>query len=195
MAENRSMKTISILLIITNIVLVLCLCLVAILVLAGFGTLIYLINYSPGYSSTDSITVNVSQPAPDFQLSTLDGETFSLKQFSGHPVLLNFWATWCVPCKEEMPLIVERYQQYQPDLVVLAVDEGESLSDVKTFLAENALPFIILLDESQEIGDLYGIYGYPTTFFIDVSGIVQAVEVGSMDINTIDKDLLLVGVP
>jgi thiol-disulfide isomerase/thioredoxin len=195
MTENRSMKTVSILLIITNIAVVLCLCLTACLMLAGLGTIIYLINYPSGLSSTDSTTVNVSQSAPDFQLDDLYGKTFSLKQFSGHPVLLNFWATWCGPCKEEMPLIVESYRIYQPDLVVLAVNEGETILDVTTFLADNPLPFMILLDESQEVGDLYGVYAYPTTFFVDASGIVQAVEVGSMDSNTIDEDLLLVGVP
>lgn len=195
MTENRSMKTISILLIITNIAVVLCLCLTACLMLAGIGTIIFLINYPPGYSSTNSTTVNVSQSAPDFQLVDLYNKTFSLKQFSGHPVLLNFWATWCGPCKEEMPLIVESYRIYQPDLVVLAVNEGETILDVTTFLADTPLPFMILLDESQEVGDLYGIYAYPTTFFVDASGIVQAIEVGSMDSNTIDKDLLLVGVP
>jgi cytochrome c biogenesis protein CcmG/thiol:disulfide interchange protein DsbE len=94
-----------------------------------------------------------------------------------------------------MPLIAKRYLQYQPDLIVLAVEEGESFSDVKKFVEENDLPFTVLLDEAIEIGNLYGIGAYPTTFFVDGNGVVQAVEIGSMDSNTIDQNLLLVGVP
>jgi peroxiredoxin len=195
MSQDRGWKTISILLIISNAVLILCLCAMAVVFLAGIGLVVFETNYTSGISSSQAVTVQVGQPAPAFQLTGLDGKTVSLQQYSGQPILINFWATWCGPCKDEMPLIAERYLQYQPDLIVLAIEEGESLSDVKKFSEENNLPFLILLDEAIEIGNLYGIDAYPTTFFVDGNGVVQAVEIGSMDSNTIDQDLLLVGVP
>jgi peroxiredoxin len=195
MAQDRSWKTISILLIISNAVLILCLLATACVALAGIGWVVYQINSTSGISSSETTAVQVGQSAPDFQLSGLDGKKVSLQQYNGHPVLINFWATWCSPCKDEMPLIAKRYLQYQPDLIVLAIEEGESFSDVKKFVEENDLPFTVLLDEAIEIGNLYGIGAYPTTFFVDGNGVVQAVEIGSMDSNTIDQNLLLVGVP
>jgi peroxiredoxin len=194
MGQDRSLKTISVLLIVSNILLVLCLCSAACAALTGFGWLVYTLN-SVSSASTGADLLAVGQPAPDFQLTNLDGQTVSLLQYQGHPVLLNFWAVWCGPCKDEMPLILERYRQYQPDLVVLAIDQGDSAEDVKRYVEESGLAFIVLLDEASATGELYGLYAYPTTFFVDANGIIQAVEVGSMDETTIDDGLFLVGVP
>jgi peroxiredoxin len=194
MAQDRSLKTISVLLIVSNAVLVLCLCATACAALTGFGWLVYALN-SVSSASTGADLLVVGQPALDFQLTDLDGRTVSLLQYQGHPVLLNFWAVWCGPCKEEMPLILERYRQYQPDLIVLAVDQGDSAEDVRRYVDEAQLTFPVLLDEASALGELYGIYAYPTTFFVDANGVIQAVEVGSMDETTIDDDLFLVGVP
>jgi len=131
-------------------------------------------------------------PAPDFALESLTRETLRLSDPStrlrqsgqalrGHPILINFWATWCGPCRQEMPLLQKYYRENQPDLVVLAVNAGEDRSVVKAFVDEFGLTFDVLLDPDGRVQALYNIRGYPTTFFLDVSGTIQAVWVGPLD--------------
>ncbi len=123
-----------------------------------------------------------SVPAPDFQLSTIDGQSVSLSAMHGHPVLLNFWATWCGPCRFEMPSLQEIYndQEYSDKgLVILAVDIGEDAVTVQKFLLENKLSFTVLLDTDQSVAAKYNIRAIPTTFFIDKDGIIKGVKIGA----------------
>jgi thiol-disulfide isomerase/thioredoxin len=119
--------------------------------------------------------------APDVMLPSLSGETLSLSQLKGKPVLMNFWATWCVPCREEMPMIVDAAKKYErTGLSVLAVNvqEGEAL--VKPFVDEFALPFPILMDKDGAVVNRYRVRGIPTTVFIDREGIIRSVYLGPM---------------
>jgi len=122
----------------------------------------------------------VGELAPDFQLPNLEGQSISLSDFRGEPVLVNFWASWCGPCIYEMPFIQEVYEEWSASgLVVLAINKGESLSTAKDFMQSDNYSFPVLLDISQDVALEYNIRGIPTTFFIDKDGIIQAIKVGA----------------
>jgi len=136
----------------------------------------------------------VDKLAPDFQLQTLDGQAVSLGDFRGNPVLLNFWATWCGPCRFEMPFIQEIFEKKEwsdTGLVILAIDIGESPSEVKEFMENYDLSFAVLLDTNQDVALEYNIRAIPTTFFIDKDGIIQDIKVGAFSGKTeIEKRLI-----
>ena len=122
----------------------------------------------------------VGKLVPDFELDTLDGQTVVLSQLSGTPVLLNFWATWCGPCRHEMPYLQQVYEDWPGDeLVLLTINIGESPSQVAEFMQGQGLSFPVLLDSQGEIAEKYGIRGIPTTFFIDKDGIIQDIRIGA----------------
>ena len=133
----------------------------------------------------------VGNLAPDFQLDNLDGKPVALSDLKGKPVLLNFWATWCPPCRDEMPYIQEIYEEWSgKGLELLAVNMGDSSSKVKRFLENYNLSFPVLLDTKQTVAQKYNIRGIPATFFIDENGIIQVVKVGAfVDKQEIEKSL------
>jgi len=126
------------------------------------------------------IAPQVGAIAPDFSLVTLDGESVRLSDFHGKPVILNFWATWCPPCREEMPALEEIWQQYGAGgVVVLGVDQGESTAVVERFIRENVdTSFPILMDSNHAVGNSYFVRSLPTTFFIDRNGFIQEIRIG-----------------
>ncbi len=121
------------------------------------------------------------QPAPDFDLQSLDGKNMKLSDFRGKAVLLNFWATWCGPCKIEMPWFVELQKEYGPQgfqIVGVAMDEDASSEDIAKFTKELGVNYPILLGKDS-VGQSYGGVGVlPTTFFIDREGKLVAREFG-----------------
>lgn len=140
---------------------------------------------------------SVGKPAPDFQLSSLDGQLVSLSDLKGSPVLLNFWASWCGPCVHEMPYLQQIYEKWQVmGLVLLAINIMESPSEVDNFMQSQGLNFPVLLDSNGAIATQYDIQAIPTTFLIDSSGIVQEVRVGAFQSTAeIEESLLkLIGV-
>lgn len=117
----------------------------------------------------------VGRLAPHFALSTLGQTTLAPSDFRGHPVIVLFWATWCEPCVEEMPLLAELREQHADDgLVVLAVNVEEGRDVVQAFEAEHSTPFPLLLDEDGEATRQYRVVGVPSTFFIDRKGVLRA---------------------
>jgi peroxiredoxin len=130
--------------------------------------------------------------APDFTLATTDGDAIQLSALQGRPVVVNFWATWCPPCRAEMPELEALWQRFgQGSVMVLGVDQGESAVVVERFAREEVpTSFPLLLDESQEVGRLYQVHALPTTFFIDAQGRIQDVKVGG----PLDMATLLAGV-
>jgi len=118
--------------------------------------------------------------APDFQLSSLDEQSVSLSDFRGKPVLLNFWASWCDPCRFEMPFIQTIYEEWTgKGLVVLAVNLQESPARVREFMETLGLSFPVLLATSQDVPLEYNIRSIPTTFFIDKDGVIQDMKIGA----------------
>ncbi|NKF08454.1 TlpA family protein disulfide reductase [Clostridium gasigenes] len=121
------------------------------------------------------------EKAIDFKLKDLNGKDVSLNDFKGKNVLLNFWATWCPPCKAEMPDIEKLYQENKnSDLVILAVNLGEDKQTVKSFIEKNKYNFDILLDSDQDVAIKYNIVSIPTSFFIDKEGNIVSKKIGAM---------------
>ena len=122
----------------------------------------------------------VGRPAPDFALPRVDGPEMRLADLRGRVVLLNVWATWCEPCKVEMPLLQRLAQEHPDQVVVLGVNYGEDPAKVQAFAAAYGLTFPLLLDPEHEVVRLYGVRGLPTTVVIDPEGIVRAVHLGAL---------------
>jgi cytochrome c biogenesis protein CcmG/thiol:disulfide interchange protein DsbE len=134
----------------------------------------------------------VGREAPNFSLNDTTGRIVSLSTFRGRPVLLNFWATWCIPCRTEMPLINRAYEAHRKDLRVLAVDLQEPSSDVNHFARSYHLAFTPLLDSSGSVSDLYRLSPNgpkPVTFWVDRSGKIRFIHYGQMDQTDISTGL------
>jgi len=119
--------------------------------------------------------------APDFTLDTLDGTKVTLSKLRGKIVLINLWATWCPPCRAEMPALENAYKQYKDSGVVvlgLNVTNQDSEKDIPPFVDEFGLTFPILLDRDGSVSALYQLKGLPTTYFVNREGIIRTVVVG-----------------
>lgn len=119
--------------------------------------------------------------APDFTLETLEGESVTLSDLRGQVVLVNFWATWCPPCKAEMPAFEQAYQDYaDKGFVLLAVNaiQQDSVPAIDIFKANNGLSFPILLDTDSSISRAYQVQSLPTSFFVDKDGVISEVVIG-----------------
>ena len=111
------------------------------------------------------------EQTPDFSLVTPEGKKVSLKDFRGKIVFLNFWASWCIPCREEMPAMERLYQEFKDkNFVVLAVNVKDRKQDAVNFVRELKLTYPIALDPEAEVGRLYGAWGLPTTYLIGPKG-------------------------
>jgi peroxiredoxin len=114
--------------------------------------------------------VEMLPDAPDFELKTLEGKTVHLRDYRGKAVLLNFWATWCVPCKEEMPWLVAFQKQYGPKgFVVLGIAMDESVDPMRKFAQKMELNYPVLIG-NKRIADQYYVKGLPVSIFIDRNG-------------------------
>lgn len=112
-----------------------------------------------------------NSPTPDFALLDPTGKKISLKDFRGKLVFLNFWASWCVPCREEMPAMERLYQEFKNrNFIVLAVNVKDNRRDALAFVKELKLTYPIGLDPDGEVGLLYGAWGLPTTYLIGPKG-------------------------
>lgn len=127
--------------------------------------------------------------APDFTLTNLKGEKVKLFDYRGKPVFLNFWATWCPPCRAEMPLIQKLYQEKGKKIQVLTVNIQEDQQTIEKFLKKNHYTFPVLLDKQGKVANQYWIQGIPTTFLIDKEGIIQTVWIEALQEEDL-KDLL-----
>ncbi len=136
-------------------------------------------NTSPGDAEEG---FNVGNLAPNFGLQSTSGQSVRLSQFRGRPVLLNFWATWCPPCRAEMPLVQKVFENQalaDRGLAIMGIDLGEDPETVKGFLKSNGLSFPVLLDTQQIVAGEYNIRSIPTTFFVNKDGIIRDVRIGA----------------
>jgi thiol-disulfide isomerase/thioredoxin len=121
--------------------------------------------------------------APDLELTTLEGEMIRLSDLRGKVVLINFWASWCPPCRSEMPAMEQIHLEYGPDgFVILAVNNlrQDDLAKADQFVTEMGLTFPILLDADGRISASYQVHSLPTSFFVDQNGIIQEIVIGAM---------------
>jgi len=135
-----------------------------------------------GMIDFDSIGLQVGDMVPDFELATLDGDIIKLSEFLGQRVMLNFWATWCPPCRAEMPDMQKFHES--KDIVILAVNlvgTESSKENVANFIEEFKITFPILLDTDMEVSNLYRIQPIPTSYMIDSSGRIQYKAFGALN--------------
>ena len=110
-------------------------------------------------------------PTPDFSLTDPEGKKISIKDFRGKTVFLNFWATWCEPCREEMPAMEKLYQEYKnKNFVVLAINVKDRKQEALAFVKELKLTYPVAFDPDAEVASLYGAWGLPTTYLIGPKG-------------------------
>jgi peroxiredoxin len=150
------------------------------LLLIGLGLVaVYLIADRLNAPDSEAVAVpRKGNPAPEIELKTPSGETVKLSDYRGQAVLVNLWATWCPPCRAEMPTIEAIYNEYKDQgFVVLAVDMTyqDDAERVPPFVAEQGLTYPILLDETGDVAADYQMLSLPTSFFIDREGIIQDV--------------------
>lgn len=132
----------------------------------------------------------VGSPAPEITLQNLQGETVSLSSMRGRPVLVNFWATWCGPCRVEMPEFQEAYLTHGDDLVILAVNAtNQDNGDIAGFVNDLGLTFPILLDEEGEALSAYDVFAMPTSVFINRDGIIVDIFTGPINRAYIESKL------
>lgn len=128
------------------------------------------------------VGTSVGNVAPDFTLSSTTGETVSLSDYRGQRVMVNFWGTWCPPCRAEMPDMEKFYQENDVEILAVNLTPTESnVSDVTDFIDEFGLSFQVLLDEELAVSSQYGIQPVPTSFMVDSNGIVQYVALGAVN--------------
>jgi peroxiredoxin len=130
---------------------------------------------------------SIGSLAPDFELADLSGKFVRLSDLQGKPVLINFWATWCAPCRTEMPAFQRAYDQYGQEFEILAVNFAEPEEAVQAFVDELEITFPVLLDPQAEVQGLYRVRGYPTTVLIDQTGVVQIYHVGYLSETQLQK--------
>jgi len=143
--------------------------------------------------SRDTVTVGTKtgKLAPDFTLEDLDGNQVSLSDFRGKTVFLNFWATWCPPCRAEMPDIEAVHQENKYwDVVVIGIDIQETRETVQQFTQNGGYSWLFLLDTSGKVAKDYEVKAIPTSFFLDKDGLIQAMQSGSMSKEQMETLLL-----
>ncbi|MBI5029745.1 MAG: TlpA family protein disulfide reductase [Chloroflexi bacterium] len=132
----------------------------------------------------------VNSSAPNFSLSTLDGQAITLGELRGKVVLVNFWATWCIPCREELRDFEEVYtKRHTQGFVILAINEGEDYNTVAQFAQEFRLSYPISIDRDGRVAKRYRVRGLPTSFFIDREGVIHAVNHGQINRAYIEAEL------
>lgn len=121
--------------------------------------------------------------APQFALPALDGQTYTLKKLDGKPVVLNFWASWCGPCRIEAPELVRLYEKYRGKIEIYAINvtASDSVEGARAFADEYGFSFPVLLDDKGEVSQKYGIQPIPTTFFVGGDGVIVDQVIGLVD--------------
>lgn len=130
-----------------------------------------------------STGLSVGLKAPDFELENLAGEKIKLSDFQGKKVMLNFWATWCPPCKAEIPDMQKFHLEEGEDIIILAVNIDPE-NDVAGFAKQMGVTFPVLLDKKNNVNKTYQIISIPTSYFIDEQGLIQNKHIGAMNIKT-----------
>jgi thiol-disulfide isomerase/thioredoxin len=159
------------------------------LVLSGLALVVIIAGgfiwflFQPSKDTTPAGGVPVGQAAPNFTLTELHGGSLALSSLRGHPVIINFWASYCAPCQDEMPLLNSFYQQYQgKGLVILGINEGEPMATISDYAQRYKITYQVLADPSYQFNadSSYDPTPLPRSYFIDKQGVVRAVFTGEL---------------
>lgn len=131
----------------------------------------------------------VGHPAPEIELVDTNGQAFKLSALRGTPVVLNFWATWCPPCRAELPELQAASERLAGQVAIIGVNQGEAPAEVQVFARQLGLTFEIPLDTQLAASRLYLVRSLPTTFFIDRSGVIRRMQVGPLTEATLSQQL------
>jgi peroxiredoxin len=132
----------------------------------------------------------VGKPLGNFSLSDINGKTVHLSDYTGKTVLVNAWATWCPPCKAEMPDLNAYYQTHQADgFMLLAINAGDPASDAATFASQKGLTFPVLLDPNTRLLNSLNIHDFPTSILVGKDGVVKAIHVGMFTPQTLEAEI------
>jgi peroxiredoxin len=142
-------------------------------------------NATTGSATTaaaqDEDVAEVGQPAPDITYQTFDGETASLSDYTGRPLVVNFWASWCAPCITEMPAFEQVHQQMGDEVAFLGLDVQDTLEDGQQFADRTGVTWDLGRDPDGTLVRQLGGIGMPTTVLIDADGVVQEINTGELD--------------
>mgnify|MGYP001210657066 CR=1 FL=1 len=173
---------------------------IVLLGLVGYGTY----EYMSGNTATtetqeetvidENVTIGIGkgQRAPDFQLEDANGNAYKLSDFRGKKVFVNFWATWCPPCRAEMPHMQQVYDDHEGDVVVLGVNLTPTETDpeaIEPFIEDFELTFPIVLDHEGDVMTTYQVIAYPTTFAVDSQGIIREIFRGAINTEIMNEAL------
>lgn len=146
--------------------------------------------------STEEQTDAQTNPAPDFTVVDENGEEYQLSDFKGKPVVLNFWASWCGPCKSEMPDFDKAYQKYKDEISFLMVNltdgSRETVEKASAHVKEQGYSFPVYYDTMSEAAMTYGVYSIPTSYFIDKEGNIIAHAQGAIDKENLEKGISMI---
>ncbi len=130
----------------------------------------------------------IGKIAPNFTLKTFEGAVVSLNQFKGEPVVINFWASWCIPCRDEAP-VLNRLASDHPEIVVFGINFQDNQTDANEFRKEFKLVFPVLNGNTDSVAVSYGVTGVPETFFIDKTGKITSRHAGPVDQTIIEQKI------
>ena len=126
-----------------------------------------------------SASVNVSEQAPDFTLKSLDGQNLRLEEYRGQVVLINFWASWCGPCRQEMPILDQLHKRYEDTgFAVLGVNVEGEIAPAQKIVDKTNVTFPVLIDEGQSVSQMYDLEAMPSTVVVDRNGVIRYVHMG-----------------
>ena len=153
----------------------------------------------PGEESTEPADTHPTDPpaniAPDFTMLDMEGNEVTLASFFGKPIVLNFWASWCGPCKMEMPEIQKFYDKYGQEIHFLLVSVDDSLDAAKTFISDSGYTFPVYFDTTSVGAYTYGASSIPLTFFIDAEGNLTAYYMGAMSESILQQGVDMIYIP
>ncbi len=143
----------------------------------------------PGSARPD-VGIRIGNLAPDFSLKGLDGQTVKMSELRGKPVMVNFWATWCPPCREEMPDLQKAYQKYRGEgMVFLGIDMQEDPETVRKFVQQNGYDWTFVVDSDAQVARTYQASAIPTSYFVDRNGIIRDTQIGAVTPALLDAKL------
>lgn len=161
---------------------------ILLLLAALLGTAWIVVSREPVLQANGPITLTeapiVGHPAPEFTLQTAVGQTITLSEMTkqagsnGKPVVLNFWASWCAPCRVEMPSLQQASVTYNGRVAFIGINQGEDFSTITDFGSEYNVTYPLLIDPDNRVNRLYEVNSLPTTVFVDQNGVVREVVIG-----------------